>query len=153
MLVVAPKKPRAERLIEKATEVGVSAVRFLRSERGPRSFGDGAFERFGRIARSATQQSARALVPQVSGMHELDELAALTGASAESFALDTSGRRLAPPSGTDSISLLVGPEGGWSRQELDGFADLGIATAGLGARVLRVETAVAVAVFACVIPD
>lgn len=151
-LVVAPKKPRAEWLVEKTTEVGVGAVRFLRSERGPRSFGESAFERFRRIAVSAAQQCGRAVVPQISGMHELDELAGLIESSAAAFALDPSGERLAPGS-EDSISLLVGPEGGWSCRELDRFAELGIRLAGLGDRVMRVETAAVVAVSTCVIPD
>ncbi|MCP4202906.1 MAG: 16S rRNA (uracil(1498)-N(3))-methyltransferase [bacterium] len=130
LLVVAPKKPRAEWLVEKATELGVRAVRFLRSERGPRSYGEGAFERFQRIARSAAEQCERARAPEITGMHESEEVASLTDASAASFVLDPSGGPLRPTGGCGSISLLVGPEGGWSSRELEGFAEIGIVRAG-----------------------
>jgi 16S rRNA (uracil1498-N3)-methyltransferase len=153
LLVVAPKKPRAEWLVEKVTELGVSAVRFLRSERGPRSYGDGTLERFGRIARSAAAQCERAVLPEITGMHEFQDLSGLVQDSAAGFVLDSSGRALAPTGDLDSISLLVGPEGGWSSRELAAFADLGLARARLGDRVLRVETAAVAAVFRCVIPD
>lgn len=153
LLVVAPKKARAEWLVEKATEVGVGAVRFLCSERGPRRYGEGAFERFRRIARSAAEQCERALVPEVTGMHEGEEVTDLVKSSAARFVLDASGRPLAPAAGLASIALLVGPEGGWSSRELDEFAECGIVPAGLGRRVLRVETAAVVAVSKCVIPD
>ena len=153
LLVVAPKKPRAGWLVEKTTELGVGAVRFLRSERGPRRYGEGAFERFRRIARAAAEQCERALVPEVTGMHESQEVADLVKASAAAFALDASGSPLEPATGLESIALLVGPEGGWSNRELAEFAECGIVRAGLGSRVLRVETAAVAAVSACVIPD
>ena len=153
LLVVAPKKPRAEWLVEKATELGVGAVRFLCSERGPRDYGEGAYERFRRIARSAAEQCERALVPEVTGMHESEEVTGWVRASAAAFVLDASGRALAPAAGLESIALLVGPEGGWSSRELEEFAECGIVLAGLGPRVLRVETAAVVAVSACVSPD
>lgn len=153
LLVAAPRKPRAEWLVEKATELGVFAVRFIRSERGPRSFGEGAFERLGRIATAAAEQCERARIPEVTGMHESDELESLLEPSAVSYVLDPSGKRLAPPAGAGPISILIGPEGGWSERELEALADLGLIRAGLGDRILRVETAAIVAVSACVIAD
>ena len=157
LLVVAPKKPRAEWLIEKTTELGVHAVRFLRSARGPRAFGEGAFERFRRIAVSAAAQSGRARVPEVTGIHESEEIGRLVPESAGAFVLDSSGdgsgSRLAAAAGLESTSLLVGPEGGWTRGELAEFSELGFSLVALGPRVLRVETAAIVAVAACVASD
>lgn len=153
LLVVAPKKPRAEWLVEKTTELGVASVRFLHSERGPRSIGDGSFERLRRIARSAAEQSGRARIPEVSGMHQLAEVRELLEGSRAAYVLDPAATRLAPATKADSISLLIGPEGGWSSRELAAFAEIGVEAAGLGPRILRVETAAAVAVFACVIAD
>ena len=77
LLVVAPRKPRAEWLVEKTTELGVRTVRFVHSERGPRSFGAGSFQRLRRIARSAAEQCERARVPEITGMHEVGEVARL----------------------------------------------------------------------------
>ncbi|MCX5828662.1 MAG: 16S rRNA (uracil(1498)-N(3))-methyltransferase [Deltaproteobacteria bacterium] len=41
----------------------------------------------------------------------------------------------------DHLFLVIGPEGGFSREEIDSARDLGFVVAGLGAQVLRVETA------------
>lgn len=161
LLVVAPKKPRAEWLVEKTTELGVGAIRFLRSARGPRSFGEGAFERFRRIAVSAACQCARARIPEISGMHEIEGVERLIRDTSSAFVLDCQedsrgdalDRRLAPAAGADSVSLLVGPEGGWSQGELTRFAELGLPAVGLGRRILRVETAAIVAVARCVASD
>lgn len=153
LLVVAPKKPRAEWLVEKATELGVGAVRLLRSDRGPRSYGEGAFERLHRIARSAAEQCARARVPLITGMHEADEVEGFLRGSAAAFVLDPSGPRLAPSTSAESISLLIGPEGGWTSAEVAAFESLGVRRAGLGPRILRVETAAIAALFACVASD
>ena len=45
LLVGTPKKDRAATLVEKATEVGVAAVRFVATERSPRDFGSGTLAR------------------------------------------------------------------------------------------------------------
>lgn len=151
LLVVAPRKRRAEWLVEKTTELGVHAVRFLRSERGPRSYGAGTFARLHRIARSAAEQCERSVVPEIKGMHEWSDLPRLLEASDLSLVLDRSGPPLASLQRSASVSVLVGPEGGWSPAELSECAELGMVTAGLGARTLRVETAAVVAVATCVL--
>jgi 16S rRNA (uracil1498-N3)-methyltransferase len=52
---------------------------------------------------------------------------------------------LEPDPSASRVCLLVGPEGGWTSAELSQLFDLGVASAGLGPRVLRVETAAVVA--------
>ena len=64
LLVAAPRPQRAAWLVEKATELGVVAVRFLRSKRSPRTYGVSTVNRLKRSARAAVEQCDRSLVPE-----------------------------------------------------------------------------------------
>lgn len=81
LLVAAPKKDRASWLVEKATELGVAAVRFLETERTPREFGEGTVRRLERVAAAAFQQCGRGRLPELSGTHPWTEVPALLEAS------------------------------------------------------------------------
>lgn len=140
LLVGALRRERASWLVEKATELGVAAVRFVASERSPRTFGGATFERLQRVARGAVEQCGRSRLPEVSGIHPWDDLEALVAAAGDAWLLDPA----APPGlgrAGGASALLVGPEGGWSVDERAQLVDLGCRPAGLGQRVLRVETA------------
>jgi 16S rRNA (uracil1498-N3)-methyltransferase len=137
LLVTTLRPERASWLVEKATELGVFAIRFLQSERAPRTFGAGTVERLRRVAAGAVEQCHRARCPEVSGTHEWRELAGLAAACPERWVLDTAAAAGSLEPG--SVALLIGPEGGWSdgeRSELAAWRPLG-----LGPRVLRSETA------------
>ncbi len=144
VLVAAPRKPRAEWLVEKVTECGATAIRFLRCKRGPRSYGDGTLGRLRRVARAAAEQADRAALPEVSGVHDWDELEALLAGSAVRIGLDRRGRPWRSRSIDRSCALVVGPEGGFIEAEVERIEELGVDLVSLGARVLRVETAAVV---------
>ena len=141
LLIAAPKKPRAEWLVEKATELGLRRIRFLTTERGPRSFGTGSFERFRRIALSSAQQCERSLLPEITGMHEPDEIAGMVSGVSLRLILDSTGTDLASTPRSAGVAVLVGPEGGWTPAELARFAGAGFTVASVGTRILRIETA------------
>jgi len=143
ILVASPRPQRAAWLVEKVTEVGASAVRFLATERSARDFGAGQIERLLRVARSAVEQCGRSRVPAVTGTHPFAELPELLAALPARFVLDPEaspepGRRAVE---RGAMALLVGPEGGWTGGELKALAGLDGRPLGLGARTLRVETA------------
>jgi 16S rRNA (uracil1498-N3)-methyltransferase len=153
-LLVAPPKPeRAAWLVEKATEVGVAAIRLVATERGARAervFGHAQLARLSRIAVAAVEQCGRAVVPEVTGLHELAEVISPLRRDARSIVvLDASGASappdVAPFLGSSGFSILIGPEGGWSEEEIALFGRSGLARWSLGERVLRVETAALVA--------
>lgn len=148
LLVGAPKKERAAWLVEKATELGVVAVRFVETERTSRDFGEGTLRRLERVAGAALEQSHGSRLPALSGTHPWSEVPALlagAGADAARWVLDTSdagstGRELTPgPAG--GAALLVGPEGGWSDEERADLARWECRAVSLGPTSLRVETA------------
>jgi 16S rRNA (uracil1498-N3)-methyltransferase len=139
--------------IEKATELGVSRIIPLaaaRSERGLLAAARKRSERWRKILLEASQQSRRLGIPQ------LDELArpsqAFAGQTAR-FRLLLSERSDAPSirkslegshHATPSIgaALAVGPEGGWTDDELIAARAAGFLEASLGQLILRTETAV-----------
>lgn len=152
LLVATPRPERAAWLVEKATEVGVAAVRFLQTERAPRSLGEGAVARLRRVAAAAVEQCHRACCPEVTGPHPF--AAILHGGGLA----DRAGCRwwLAPGAATSlagatlcagdhpAAALLVGPEGGWAVAEAAALGAGGWRQASLGPRVLRIETAAVV---------
>lgn len=139
-LFVAPPRPeRAAWLVEKATELGVAAVRFLACERDPRRIGEAQLDRLRRVAASALEQCGRSRLPELSGLHRLDELPMRLPAFAERWLLDPQGEG-SPSSAPASLAILIGPEGGFAAGERERLAALATPVA-LGTRLLRVETA------------
>jgi 16S rRNA (uracil1498-N3)-methyltransferase len=139
-------------LVEKAVELGVAAIAPLTAERGVvRLAGERALRRqahWQALVRAACEQCGRNRVPDVAPPRDLDawlgqlpraldgELRLLLSPRAEvSFASLPS----APPEAP--LTLLIGPEAGFSPSEEKTIVDAGFATLGLGPRVLRTETA------------
>lgn len=155
-LAVAPPKPeRAAWLVEKATEIGVTAIRFLATGRAARAFAPAQLDRLRRVAVAAVEQCGRSRVPELSSEEDWEgfqnllareptAVVVLDGGDAPAFAGALS--PLAPPAAMPPrrVVVLVGPEGGWSDAEREGFATRRFATWSLGERALRVETAAVV---------
>jgi 16S rRNA (uracil1498-N3)-methyltransferase len=145
LIGAAPRPERASWLVEKATELGVEAIVWLRSERAPRRLGAGVLERHRRVAIGAMQQCGGARLPRLAGPIEWDSLAAELAEVEAAVVLDP-----AAPGGArvpDSLrcAVVIGPEGGWTEAERDHLGTLGCLPWSLGPRVLRIETAAVVA--------
>lgn len=146
LVVAALRRERASWLIEKATELGVAAIRFVATERTARELGGNSLARLGRVAAAALEQCHGARLPAIDGPHPwtaLGDLVADVPAEAR-FVLDTAagpdpGSALRPAAGR--ALLLVGPEGGWTDAERDELSRLGCQPVSLGVRTLRIETA------------
>ena len=153
LLVAAPRPQRAGWLVEKATELGVISIRFITSSRTPRTYGASTVERLLRLARSAVEQSGRAVVPEVSAGHDVADIEQLIEQLDCCWVLDPGAgvTGLAPDGGATSAGVLVGPEGGWSPKELEALVAAGCHRAGLGRRILRVETSAVVAAAALLV--
>ncbi|HVR95725.1 MAG TPA: RsmE family RNA methyltransferase [Thermoanaerobaculia bacterium] len=145
LLATTLRPERASWMVEKATELGVYAIRFLNSERAPRTFGDGTVERLRRVAAAAVEQCHRSRLPEVTGPHRWDEREDLAAPAAIRLLLDTEAGagwdRTPGGQRAESAALLVGPEGGWTPEERHGLLAAGWRGVGLGPRVLRAETA------------
>jgi 16S rRNA (uracil1498-N3)-methyltransferase len=145
LVLLAPtlRPERASWLVEKATEVGAAAIRFLHTERAPRDFGAGTAARLRRVAAAAVEQCHRSRLPEITGPHDWPALPDLAAGVERRWVLDTAGGVGWGKIGA-SGALLAGPEGGWSERERAELRAAGWRAVGLGPRVLRAETAAVV---------
>lgn len=152
LLAPVPKASRLAWMVEKATEVGVAAIRLIHSTRAPRKLGRGTLERLGRVAVAAVQQSHRARVPEITGVHGFGEIPEILAAIPDRWLLQPGSPDRFPDYGVAKVALLVGPEGGWTAAELERLATWGCRSTSLGPTVLRIETAATVGCAALLIP-
>jgi 16S rRNA (uracil1498-N3)-methyltransferase len=170
-VVLAPAllKPQAmEFLVQKATEISVSALAPVRAERSVVKIGAdpaAALRRWSRIAREAAKQCKTGLLPDIKRPQALQEflsgdrsdlklvLSEGGGAYLRDVLIFASnwpqpkpGRR-SSPGPPAQVCLLVGPEGGWSPGEETLVQDNGFQAVSLGGNVLRTETAALCAAF------
>lgn len=156
ILLATPRPERASWLVEKATELGVSALRFLDTERCARTINARRLERLSRVAVAALGQCHGSRLPTLSGPHAWSEIPDLLASGGASYVLDPAGtpwraRRPSEATGEIDVILLIGPEGGWSPRELSQLAELNTSLLSLGQRVLRVETAALIAASHCLL--
>lgn len=136
------KKDKMEWVAEKATELGVSKIVPVISERSEKK--DLNLERIRKIVIEASEQCGRGDAPLVT---EVVSLVEALGNCDNAIVFDSLGSpfrdSLLVP--RDSFSLFIGPEGGWSDFEIEKFKDLKIEIFSLGKLTLRAETAAIVA--------
>ena len=139
-----PKGGRMDLVVEKATEVGATRIVPLLTERGLVRPSDAKVGRWRRVAEAAARQSLRMVVPEVAQPVRFSE--AVREAGGEGVLLHNE-PDLAPLEAVVSApaSLFVGPEGGWSEEELQAAEEAGLVLAQLGPYRLRSETAGVVA--------
>lgn len=145
------KFDRLEWAIEKLTELGVSSIVPVISRRTEPHLAKAAekrVERWRRIAHEAAQQSRRPLPPGIEVPVPLSKAMAATEGRRivlseleEKVSLKSVLAGSAPP-----ITLALGPEGGWTTEELEAFHAGGWVAASLGGTILRAETAAIAAV-------
>jgi 16S rRNA (uracil1498-N3)-methyltransferase len=140
-----PKGGRMDLVVEKATEVGVTRIVPLVTQRGVVEPGGGKVERWRRVAEAAARQSLRLRVPEVSAPAPFARAARQTGEGGVLLHNDPGLEALEDAVGSPA-SLFVGPEGGWTEEELRLAVEAGLALAQLGPYRLRSETAGMVAV-------
>ncbi len=152
LLLSIVKFDRFEWCLEKATELGVTEILPLASERTDKALLDSAARRHARwekILLESAQQSRRLRPPM---LHAAAKPVAAFMREQDGLRILLSERRDAPPlrqllaaplhASQKSASLAIGPEGGWTDSELASARAAGFAEASLGELILRTETAV-----------
>ncbi len=143
----AAKGDRLEEIIDGLSQVGATSWTPITSSRSivePRS---GKLERLTRVAEEALKQSGRPWMLEIGAMTTFAD--ALTHAQREQSLVllaDQSGdawRTLATEvaRSSSSISLFIGPEGGWTEQELTNARNAGVKIVNFGPHVMRIEVA------------
>jgi 16S rRNA (uracil1498-N3)-methyltransferase len=140
-----PKGGRMDLVVEKATEVGATRIVPLLAERGVVTPREGKVGRWRRVAEAAARQALRLGVPEVAEPVRFEDAAPEVGVTGVLLHNAPDIQPVEAVVGTP-VSLFVGPEGGWSEDELLLAEEAGITFAGLGPYRLRSETAGIIAV-------
>ena len=152
------KFDRMEWVLEKATELGVSSIVPVIARRTETHLASAAVkrvDRWQRIVHEAAQQARRVSVPEVVRPAKLNGVLADAGPGivlAESEHEVLLKNALADGKASKTIRLAVGPEGGWTNDELETFQRAQWRAASLGKNILRAETA-AIAALAVAISE
>lgn len=149
-----PKADKFETVIQKTTELGVREIIPVLSERSlikvDAKSGGKKLERFEKIAKSASEQSQRLVIPKVKQFMTLTELikysknfnvkciAYEASTNEEQSNLPNILQKMKPD---DSLLVFIGPEGGIAEKELSLLKENGFIVISLGNRILRTETA------------
>ena len=147
------KREKVELILQKGTEIGISSFRPFISSRTlvqTASFSAKKHERWERIIREAAEQSRRGLLPVLhppvgftdclARAKQDHQLCLLAWEEAEAGGTEELGSLVKANAG-GSIAVFVGPEGGFSGDEVDAAKQLNTQVISLGKRILRMETA------------
>ena len=144
------KADKFEHVIQKATELGATELVCFPSSRCVSKPDDKSLkkklERWQKIAASAAEQSRRGRIPDVIAVPSYD--AALKRAAQADLAVcfyeneeNLTFRAAIEEKPFTSVSILTGPEGGFSDEEVTQASQAGLKICTLGSRILRCETA------------
>ncbi len=138
------KKDNMEWIVQKATELGVSKIVPILSERSEKKGFN--LERARKIAVEASEQCGRADVPVIEDSQELLDVG--FDKNILTVAFDRSGLPIDGKLVSKDYNLttiFIGPEGGWSEREIEKFKEAKVEIFSLGELTLRAETAAVVA--------
>jgi 16S rRNA (uracil1498-N3)-methyltransferase len=149
LLLAVFKFDHMEWAIEKACELGAARITPVLARRTEKHLAQAAskrVDRWRRIVREAAQQSRRTDVPEVDDPATLKQLLLTINEPIKLLLAETEEEHTlraaldaAPPEA--SIALAIGPEGGWTAEEMQLFLGHGWQHVTLGPRILRAETA------------
>ena len=146
LLLAIFKFDRMEWAIEKCTELGVSKIIPVIARRTDAHLASASakrVERWRRIALQAAEQSRRVTAPEIADPTKLREVCQLPAESKIVLA-ETEEQNLlldVLASADEPLLLAIGPEGGWTEDELQLLQKEGWLSASLGPTILRAETA------------
>lgn len=151
LFLCLPKGDKIDFIIQKATELGVKKLILVKSKRSVNKMNNDDFERkltrYNKIIKEASEQCGRSELMQIYGIVCLEKidssllcdvnLIANENKSGETGQIDKY-LSLTP---FNSVSIFIGPEGGFDSKEIEYLHNLGFKDVSLGKRILRLETA------------
>ncbi len=140
-----PKSEKMDLIIQKSTELGVIRLIPLITERSQIRHTEKT-TRWRKIAISASQQSGREIIPEIEEPVEFNEFINRHKICKGIIFYEEESRRdlkkiLMNLKNEKEVFLLIGPEGGFSGEEVKLAVQKGFVKASLGPRILRTETA------------
>jgi 16S rRNA (uracil1498-N3)-methyltransferase len=165
LLLAIFKFDHMEWAIEKATELGIARITPILARRTEKHLAQAALkraERWRRIALEASKQSRRTTIPEIAAPAPLKQALEqeksttriLLSETEQSTTLTTALESSLRPTGYEPVALTpqithaiaIGPEGGWTTEEMTLFTQHQWQAVTLGPRILRAETAAIAAI-------
>jgi len=143
LAVALPKGDRQKWLVEKLTELGVTRLTPLITERGVAQPVASALDRLKRGVIEASKQCGRNRLMEIAEPVTVAQLLAAHGVAGNRLFADPTGQPFAEAARGTAMNLIaaVGPEGGFTPGEAAAARVAGWQIVSLGPRILRVETA------------
>ncbi len=142
-----PKSDKLEDIIQKCTELGITRIAPVLTKRSvSRPDEKSAIKknaRYKKIALEAAQQSGRGIVPEISPQLTLKQAIAEDKSELKLVFYEGGGEPLRSVinKAVRSVSIYIGPEGGFEKDEVESVCENGGITVTLGKRILRTQTA------------
>lgn len=136
------KLEKIEYIIQKGTEIGFTKFNFFRTDRSQKLvISDNKKIRLEKIITEAVEQSGRAIIPEIIISDNFDINNLPSGKNIFFHTKNDNSQDLKSISKNtwDQINLFVGPEGGWSENEVE-ILEKNTSRVHLGNRILRTET-------------
>lgn len=153
LFYVLSKGDKNDLVIQKCTEIGVKNIVLLNSKRSVIKLDQKDFEkkkeRYIKIAKEASEQCKRNIIPNIYGLYNIISIPSelLCDINLVGYELENGKTNKTMDFFQDfkknkqSISILIGPEGGISEDEISSLISQGFNIVSLGKRILRTETA------------
>lgn len=149
VVIIIPllKEQKIDLILQKATELGVSRIIPIITERSVIKLDEEKFlkkkERWERIVKEASEQSLRNTIPIIDNLKKINDLSSLDGVKIVCSTIEKNlniKNILKKNVNYDRINVVIGPEGGFSLKEEKILNSLGFVSVSLGNRIMRVET-------------
>lgn len=146
------KKDKIEFVVQKASELGATNLVLINSKRSVVKLSQNDFERkkqrYKSIAKEASEQCRRTTILNIYGLFELNELPMEFICNKNFVAYEENSgntidffHELEKIHFGESVSIFIGPEGGFEKEEIQYLENSGFKTVSFGKRILRCETA------------
>lgn len=150
-----PKGDKMELVIQKGTELGAYAFVPFEAQRSIVKWdlkkAKKKIERYQKIAKEASEQSHRTVIPKIYPMHNIHEILATSHSfdvkiianedEAKTNRFRSLGDLVRPIQPGQQVLVVIGPEGGFSEEEIERFKEFDFISVRFGPRILRTETA------------
>lgn len=143
-----PKSDKMDLIVQKCVELGICKIVPVETERcvsrPDAKAMNKKINRWQKIAEEAAKQSKRGKIPVIEPLLNLDKAAKISQKSDCSLVFyELNGEKIGSiiKNQPKTISMFIGPEGGFSKQEISMLSSYNIKSATLGRRILRTETA------------
>ena len=136
------KNDKFDFAIQKLTEIGVKRIVPYVARRSvvKQGKGNNKLDRLKKIAREASEQSHRNVIPEICDFIDIKDLEKYKS-EVNLIAYEKEEKLISDLKNIKSVSIIIGPEGGFEKEEVEEIVDLGFSSISLGKRILRAETA------------